>query len=185
MPTFSGCNASNTSIQNQTKTISPGVYCNGITVGNASNVTMSPGTYIVDRGSFDIQGGSTVTGSGVTVVLTSSTGTGYASVDIANGTTVNLTAPSSGPLAGIAMFGDRNAPSSTSVVLAGGATENINGAMYFPSETVNFSNGTTNGGSCTQLIAYKLSFSGGTDFNLNCSSYGTSSIGGGPTTLVE
>jgi hypothetical protein len=64
---------------------------------------------------------------------------------------------------------------------------NLTGALYFPSQTVVFSNGSSNSSDCTQLIAWRIEFKGGTKFNSNCEGTGTSTIGGGGTTsqLVE
>jgi hypothetical protein len=62
---------------------------------------------------------------------------------------------------------------------------NITGALYFPTETVQFQNGISNPTGCTQLIAGIIRFSGGAQFSNNCAGTGTGSIGGGATTLVE
>src|SRR5579875_80370 len=55
-------------------TLQPGIYCGNITINGNPTVTLSPGTYILDQGSFIINGSPTVTGDGVAIVLTSSTG---------------------------------------------------------------------------------------------------------------
>ena len=121
-----------------------------------------------------MSGGSTFNATGgVTIVLTSSTGSNYATADISGGTYVNITAPASGPTAGLAFFQDRNAPSNGTDSFSGGATQNITGAIYFPNQDVNYSGGTATGGSqCTQLIAYTMTFSGGSTFNNNCAGVG-------------
>lgn len=54
-----------------------------------------------------MNGSATLTGTGVTLVFTSS-GNNYASATINGGATVNLTAPATGSTAGIVLFGDRN-----------------------------------------------------------------------------
>ncbi len=164
--------------------ITPGTYCSGFSVGNGATVTMAPGVYIVKGGSFSLQGGTTVTGTGVTIVLTGSGGN-YATANIANGVTLNLAAPTSGATSGLAIFQDRLAPTSGSNAIAGGASMLVTGALYFPHQTVNFSNASTNSDSCTQLIAYDLSFSGGSKFSNNCTGAGTTGIGSAATTLVE
>jgi hypothetical protein len=71
---------------------------------------LDPGIYYLDQGSFTVNGGATITGTGVTLVFTSSTGSNYATANINGGATVSLTAPTSGPLAGIAFYGDPNMP---------------------------------------------------------------------------
>jgi len=170
----------------QTTTISPGTYCGGLSIGNNNNVIMTAGTYIVNGGTFQVQGGVTVTATaGVTIVLTGSTGVGWATPNIANGATFNLTAPSSGPLSGMAIIVDRAAPDQNSMSFAGGASFVVTGAIYAPTQTISFSNGTTNSASCTQLIAGAVNFSGGARFDNQCAGVGVTGIGATSTALVE
>lgn len=189
LPSFSGCSLgsgknykhSNSGLQ----TINPGVWCNGVSFTNDAQIKLNPGVYIVDRGTFDVGGGITMNGTGVTIVLTSSTGSNYAKVVIGNGADVTLSAPTSGATAGLVFYGDRRAPASNSNDLEGGAQINITGAIYFPSQLVIFSNGISNPTGCTQLIAGRIQFKGGARFQNNCTGTGTSPIGGGASKLVE
>jgi hypothetical protein len=99
---------------------------------------------------------------------------------------VSITAPTSGPTAGLAFFQDRNAPSSGTDNFSGGTTQIITGAIYFPHQAVNYSGGASAGGSsCTQLIAYTMTFSGGSTFNNTCAGVGTAAIGGGNSRVIE
>jgi hypothetical protein len=147
---------------------------------------MSPGVYIINGGSFAPAGGTTVNGDGVTIVLTGSSSTGYATAQIGNGVTLNLTAPNDPTMAtqGIAIMQDPNAPSGVTNNIAGGANLNITGAMVFPSQIVDFSNGSSNNSACTQLIAYQVQFTGGTQFGNNCAGTGTRPIGA-TSTIVK
>ena len=155
-------------------TISAGTFCGGLSISYGT-LTMNPGVYIVNGGTFAPAGGATVNGTGVTIVLTGS-GSNYATANIANGVTLNLTAPTTGSTAGIAILQDPSAPSGVTNTIAGGANMIVTGAMVFPTQIVSFSNGASNTASCTQLIAYQLQFSGGATFNNNCSGKGTSPI---------
>src|SRR5262249_4613288 len=144
-PSFSGCNQNNFS-SHDTITINPGVYCGGIQLNAGANVTLNPGTYYIDRGTLQVNGSATLTGNGVTLVFTSSTGSNYATATINGDASVNLTAPSSGPTAGIVMFGDRHMPVDTTFKFNGGSSQNFTGAIYVPKGAVNFAGGanTTN-----------------------------------------
>jgi hypothetical protein len=186
-PSFSGCNYNKKSLGHSSGTqyLSPGVYCNGLTMGNDAVVVMNPGVYFIDRGTFQVGGAVRLTGAGVTIVLTKSTGSNYATVSIGNGATVTLSAPTTGATAGLVFFGDRNAPLSKTSNFGGGATVNITGSIYFPTQTVTFSNGISNPSGCIQLIAGKIRFTGGAQFKSNCSNTGVSAIGATATTLVE
>jgi hypothetical protein len=62
-------------------TLSPGVYCGGLTIGNTNGTafTMSPGTYIMAGGGLVFNSQAVVKGTGVTVYNTSSAGWGCSS----------------------------------------------------------------------------------------------------------
>lgn len=183
---FSGCMQSRFSAR-KTQTINPGVYCNGMTLNAGAVVTLNPGIYYIDQGSLTVNGGATLQGTGVTIVLTSSTGSNYATATINGGATVNLTAPTSGPTAGIAIYGDRNMPAGTALKFTGGSSQIIGGAIYAPTAAVSFSgnSGAGSGTGCMQLIAGTVTFTGTAGFAINCSGYGTTSIGAVGLSLVE
>jgi hypothetical protein len=168
------------------QTIPAGTYCNGLVV-SFGTVTMAPGVIIVEGGDFHPTGGSTVNAtSGTTIVLTGSSSSNIANAQIDNGVTLNLTAPSSLTMAtrGIAIMQDSRASATAVSNIAGGASINVVGALDFPHSTVNFSNGSTNNASCTQLIAYQVQFVGGANFSNNCTGAGTSPIGASTTAVL-
>lgn len=170
-------------------TLNPGVYC-GLTI--QGNVTLNPGLYIIDGGSFDVNAQANLSGSGVTIVLTSHTGSNYPTVTINGGATVNLSAASdatTGPagfqaMKGIVMYVDRNAPVGTAVKLNGGSSQVLQGAIYTPTAGVTFTGGSNTNSGCLQLIADTIAFGGNANFNLNCQNAGTRPIGAAAT-LVE
>jgi hypothetical protein len=165
--------------------LSPGTYCNGLSISNGASVSLAAGIYYIESGTFTVGGGSTVTGSGVTIVLTKNT-SGYATVSISNGATVTLSAPTTGTTAGILFFGDRNAPTTNVNSFAGGANDTFTGALYFPTQIISFSNGTTTTDPCLQLVAWQIQLSGGIQLNSSCAGTGVSTIGGGSASqLVE
>lgn len=148
--------------------ISYGHYCSGISVGGGKSLTLQSGTYYLD-GNFSISGGATVTGSGVTIYLSS----GH-HLSINGGGTATLSAPTSGTYSGIVFFGDRTGSGSNS--FSGGANTTITGAIYFPTQSMSYSGGATDNSTCTQLIASTVSFSGGVNFGAACTGDGVSTI---------
>src|SRR5262249_8079765 len=134
-PSFSGCYQHNFS-SHSTVTIDQGVYCGGIQLNAGANVKMNPGTYYLDGGNLQVNVSATLSGNGVTLVFTSSSGANYATATINGGATINLTAPTTGAYAGIVMFGDRNMPLDTTFKFNGGATQSLNGAIYMPKGAV-------------------------------------------------
>lgn len=172
VPPFSGCSYNGASLSSGTyggSYSSPTVFCNGLQINSGATVTLNPGIYVVDRGLLRINGGATLRGSGVTIVLTSSTGTDYATMQINGQSVVDLSAPTSGPTAGVVIYQDRRAPSGGSNVLNGGSTQSLQGAVYFPSQTVTFTGGSSTTSGCTQLLASQVEFRGNSNLKMNCS----------------
>jgi hypothetical protein len=192
IPSYSGCSQNSYSlgggaVQTLSAGVLPYVFCNGLSLSGGATLTLNPGVYIIDAGSFSVSGGSTLTATGgVTIVLTSHTGSNYATASFSGGSTVSVTAPTTGPTAGLAFFQDRNAPSTGTNSFTGGSTQNIVGAIYFPNQAVSFSGGGgSSGATCTQLVVLKASFSGSSTFNNNCASAGTATIGSTSNKMVE
>jgi Flp pilus assembly protein TadG len=173
-PSASGTNQNACSGQcpHGTATLDPGVYKNGMKLVAGATITLNPGTYYL-QDDLSIQGGATLTGSGVTLVFTSSNGTKYAAAKINGNSTINLTAPTTGTTAGIVIFGDRGMPSTTSLKLNGGSTQYFGGAVYVPAGSIDYAGGASTSTSCTQIIADTVTFSGNSNVAINCSSYKT------------
>ena len=162
-------------------TVNPGVYCE-IDVEGGGQLTMNPGTYVIDRGNLKIKSGTgnygSLSGSGVTIILTSSHCTTTAefscsdigTVQLGSQVTVTLMAPTetaTSGIPGIAIWVDKRAAQANNP-LNGGANQNINGVIYMPSQTANYSGGSSTlvnnipATACTQVIAYNVSISGNT-----------------------
>ncbi len=161
VPSYSGCDHTNYS--GSPASITPGVYCGGFKA-TGGTITMAPGTYIVNGGDVDLHGNTTLNGTGVTLVLTSSTGTNYPQVDIAGTVNLNLSAPTSGTFNNILMYEDRNAPSSTTVKIAGNTTSNVQGVVYVPSADLTLTGvSTTGSNACLRAIASTITINGTSD----------------------
>lgn len=160
-PTPAGsCNSGNfTAWQASPYTPAPGTYC-GFSVGNGMSLVMSPGVYIINGGTFSIQGGSTVTATGgVTIYLT-----GGATVNIANGSSVTLSAQSSGSYQGVLFYQDRTMAAPGASTFAGGATMTLTGSLYFPHATLDVNNGSGTSGTAMAVVADEVNFQGGAHF---------------------
>lgn len=176
---FSGCDYHISSPITGNVTLQPGVYCgNTLKITNGAVVTFAPGVYILDQISFVVEGNATVQGTGVTIILTSSGQvSSIGNIVINGGSTVDLTAPTSGPYSGMVFWQDGRAPDSNTDNFSGGSSMKITGAIYTPSQSVSYSGGNgTAGGGCTQLIAYNINLSGGSEFDNNCAGTGVTSI---------
>jgi hypothetical protein len=172
-----------------TATLNPGVYCGGINLSAGANVTLNPGTYYITNdgnsaGSLSMNGQASMTGSGVTLVFTGKTGA-WSTASIAGGATLNLTAPTSGTLAGIVIYGDRSMPTGTLYKFTGGSAQSFGGAVYLPKGAINYAGGASGANGCNEVIGDTVSFVGNTNLAINCSGYGTQQIGVSTAKLVE
>ena len=183
MPGSGSCNYSNLSVHG-TAILTPGRYCGGVSFQAHANVTLAPGTYIMDGGSFDVSGNSAVTGDGVTIILTGS-GSNYATVTINGGAVVDISAPSTGTYAGIAFTQDPNAPSGVTNKFNGGSTMDIDGVIHMPNQAIQFTGGNTTGNRCTRLVADTITFSGNAVMGNNCTGYGLSNTTDDDPRLVD
>ena len=172
-PTFSGCDYnSKVSVNSgETVTLSPGVYCRGITING--DVVFEPGLYVLDGVGLDIQGNAGVSNNenafgGVTFYLTGS-GSKYADVKIASGSEVTLTPVTSGVLPNVLMFQDRNAKNAQST-LTGQAEMHLTGIIYFPASEVEFTGGSTVNRAEILLVASTLKFTGNAYLNADYAS---------------
>ena len=137
-PTQGACNVTTSG----TMTLQPGTY-SSITIGKNSTVTLNPGIYYINgSGGVSFNGSATLTGSGVMFYFT-----GTASINAVGGgnqgSNIQLSAPTSGPYAGILMYQD---PADTNVggtpnsgpTLGGNNGSFFNGILYFPKDQLTF-----------------------------------------------
>jgi hypothetical protein len=140
-------------------------YKNGLDV--KGDVTFAPGLYIIENGNFTVNG--TISGSGVTFYFTKG-----AKANILATGQLNLSAPATGPYAGILFFGGRNDPDEHSFL--GNSLSTLTGAIYMPASHVEFSGSSVGGSGCTQIIADTVEFIGNSDLAIDCSDDGTQEI---------
>jgi hypothetical protein len=170
-----------------TQTLSPGCY-KGINIKGTA--TLSPGTYYIDGSSFSVGSQANLSGSGVTIVLTSSTAASDASsiatLNMNGGATVQLTASTSGTYTGILFYQDRRALDSGANTINGNAGSKFQGAFYFPSQELDFSGTSGMTTDCLQLVALRLTFTGNTSVSNQCPvGSGSSAFIGAQVRLVE
>jgi hypothetical protein len=181
-PPYSGCTQT---YSGGSTTLYPGVYCGGLSITSSSRVFLNPGIYYLDGGPLKMTGTSTLEGTGVTLVFTSSTGVNYAGASISGDSSVNLKAPTSGPTQGIVIFGDRSMTLDTPFKETGSGAQNWGGTIYIPRGALTYAGGAAAATGCTQIIADTVIFTGNSSLALNCEGYGTTPLGTQIATLVE
>jgi hypothetical protein len=186
IPSFGACQYNNTSFNNVTLTINPGVYCDGINFGANANITLNPGTYFINEGDINIAATARLrcscpdAGDGVTFVLTAAAPGQIGTIVINGGADVLLNAPTSDsdPFKGILFYQDRRAPSGQAMKFNGGSSMLLTGAIYVPKQNVEWSGGNAAAGStCTQIIGRTVSFVGNSNIvNTGCDEAGISPL---------
>jgi hypothetical protein len=167
--------------------LSPGFYCAGLSIGSNKTVTLKPGVYIIAGGNFDINANATVTGNGVTIILTNTNGGPYAQVTMNGTATIQLTAATSGPWANVLFYQDRNAPISINSPnkINGNSSSKFRGVMYFPSTSIQLDGNATVVDSCLQVVAQTVTFIGNFTLPTGCADPTFKKISGVQVSLVE
>ena len=161
------------------------VICGGISVSAGQTLNLDPGTYILDGGDFKINGTASIIGEDVTIILTNSDDPDdVGKVTVNGGGTVELSAPTSNPTgaagySGVLFYQDRagDTRNNNSNTFNGGAEVDLQGALYFPSNDVDFAGGATAGSGCMQLIGLTVNIGGSAGVQGNCDTAGTRSVG--------
>lgn len=126
-PSAGGCDYTAKIVLNQTITIKPGVYCLGLTIAGVSRVTFEPGVYVIKDGPFAVTLSSKIEGEGVGFYLK---GAAFFTFDPL--TTIRLSAPEDGPMAGLLFFGSRSqSPLLQNIILSNNA-QTLIGTIYLP-----------------------------------------------------
>ncbi len=129
------------------------------------DLDMAPGTYYIHNGDISINSQAEIhcpsctSGSGLTIVMTGSSAGSVGDIHINGGAVIDIKAPSTGAFAGIVLYKDRTADSGGSNLLNGGSTMELRGAIYIPTQAVDFRGGADLPG-CIHLIARMIDFSG-------------------------
>ncbi|MGA9585774.1 MAG: pilus assembly protein TadG-related protein [Terracidiphilus sp.] len=141
-------------------TLSNTVCYTSLNTSNAASVTLSPGYTYYIQGDFTTGGGAPVSGNGV-VLYTGG------NVNIANGVSANLSAPTVGGVPQTLFYAMGN-----NVTIQGGSSSTFSGLVYAPNAAVTLNNGT---GTTLNMdfVSQTLSMSGGATLN----SYATSALG--------
>ena len=183
-PSYSGCDHTDYVVSDSggAVTLSPGVYCNGITI-SGSNVTVNfnPGIYILAGGGMNLSGAlNSYNGTEMMFYNTASApgATNFADLALSGDSTINLSAPTSGPYAGVLFFQDRD-PAATEVKfqLSGDTINNLDGVLYFPNQEVVYSGDSNMTNPCgPKIIGKTVKFSGNSTLfgphGANCASDG-------------
>jgi hypothetical protein len=145
----------NLKINGSKTTFAPGCYSDFKFTGNTT-YTLQPGVYYLNNTNFDVAGGVTVQGTGVTIILT---GTSPGVVSTNGNATIKLTAPTSGDYANMLFIGTGTSDNT----INGNAGSYYDGAMYFPNSAVNLTGNSGSMTQCAMIVGNYVNFGGNAD----------------------
>lgn len=177
-----------------TRTLSPGTYCGGLEITGNGNVTLFPGVYVMHDGPLVVSGSAKLTGVGAGFFFTGSRGGMRLDPD----TSISLSAPTSGDMAGLLMFEDRSVsavlplppgpkgllppPPSGSLPMrnyqiSSNDAPNLLGTIYLPAGrlVIDAAKAVADRSAYTVIVARQLELNSGPDLVLN-SDYAGSSV---------
>lgn len=110
------------------QTLRPGVYCGGLIIDKPSRVRLMHGTYVMKDGPLALSNGALLNMVDASVYLTGNNAVIYTDYT----TSLDLSAPVAGPLAGILFFEDRNAPADRLHQIGSRIAPQLLGTIYLP-----------------------------------------------------
>jgi hypothetical protein len=119
------------------------------------NVTLNPGVYYIGSGGLEINSNGTVTGNGVTFLFLQNAGP----ITVNGGTSITLTAPTTGRYAGILMQRHSLAPD-VAISFSGNSGTTLDGAIYMPGHNVTMTGNSGWGATCLRLVSRRATFTG-------------------------
>ena len=135
--------------------LQPGNYCSGMDLNGTQR--LQPGVYIVSGGDLHINAGAEISGEGVTIYLK-----GSSRLTINGHAEVQLSAPTSGVYSGVLFYGDRSSLGGRNL-FNGTASSHLTGALYFPTQAVEYQGNFSGQDGCTQVVARTVQWSGNSD----------------------
>jgi len=172
-PAFGACDLVPNLVKDITTTLAPGVYCGGLTIDGTAFVTFEPGIYIIKDGNFDIKASARVEGDGVGFYFDGATSI----LNIEQGTTISLVAPTSGEMAGLLIFQDRGADQNLKYTISSNNAETLVGTIYIPNGRlyIDATAPVAAASAYTAIIARRLGLASSANLVLN-SDYGATDV---------
>ena len=148
-------------------TLEPGVYCGGINIALGGDVTLKPGTYILNNGPLTVETGGKLKGDGVGFYLTGVLG--LSTIQFGPSSTISLTAPKTGDMAGMLFFEDRKVLLKSPHRIASDNARNLVGTIYLPNNTlvIDSKDPIADQSDYTVIIAKKFEMKDGPELVLN------------------
>lgn len=126
-----GCDYGKIEVKGGQKTLKPGRYCKEIRITEGAAVQFEPGIYVVGNSKLKVEKGAKISGAGVGLVFTGKD----AELNLSHDSSVSLSAPASGVMAGILMYGQPSAAQRKFSIVSRDA-QSLTGTVYLPGDVL-------------------------------------------------
>jgi hypothetical protein len=152
-------------IDSKTVTLSPGVYCGGLRIKGTADVTLLPGVYVIKNGLFTVSDTAHMKGENVGFHLVGF----FTIMAFLKDSTIELTAPKTGALAGILFFEDRASPTLGIHTISSDHARVLLGTIYLAHSTffVDSNQPVADKSAYTAIIANRVILDAGPNMVLN------------------
>ena len=131
-PAVGACSYNDLEIEDEMRTLSPGTYCGGLKVKGTAQVKLLPGIYIIIDDKLEVTDKALFEGENVGFYLAGN----KAKLSFKKETTINLTAPKDGEMAGLLIYEDRKAARIEKHEITSDNARLLLGTIYLPNGTL-------------------------------------------------
>jgi Flp pilus assembly protein TadG len=172
-PTAGNCDYTNHVVDKGTALVRPGVYCGGLRVSGSAVAKLDPGIYVMRDGGLLIENNSTLEGKDVGFYMQGSKST----INFQSGTTIDLSAPVSGEMAGLLFYEDRGVTKSDKHRIYSDNAHTLLGTIYLPMGQlyIEANKPISQKAAYTIIVAGQIEMTAGPELFLNAN-YGASTV---------
>ncbi|MCA3584182.1 MAG: pilus assembly protein [Methylocystis sp.] len=154
-------------------TLRPGVYCGGLKIKNSAIARLDPGIYVIRDGKLLVDDTATLQGKDVGFYLQGSD----AKIRFDRGTTIDLSAPTGGQMAGLLFYEDRNVSDIEKHRIYSNNAHTLLGTIYLPKGHlfIESNKPIAQKAAFTIIVAGQIEMTGGPELFLNAN-YGSTTV---------
>ncbi len=172
-PSVGACNYTRKQVDDYSGALEPGVYCGGLVINGASNVTLNPGIYVFKDGPFNVLRTSKVKGENVGLFFTGRNADLY----FQEQSDISLSGPISGTMAGVLIWQESDPRSGKMFEVRSNKVHTMTGTIYLPNSTfyASVNAQVAQSSAYTAVVARKISLDGSVELVLN-DNYGDTDV---------
>lgn len=163
-PLLGDCDYKNVTVSDATETLSPGVYCGGLSITGTAKVTLEPGVYAIKDGLLSVRDQASIDGTDVSFFLGPSTWFLFGPES-----SVSLSARKTGELAGLLFFASRAQSKIITHSILSKNAQRLVGTVYLPNNSFVVDGDASVGGASayTAIVARRVVLLNGPELILN------------------